>query len=39
MAFMDYLFAPNTAGGQHLVNMTLAVYNAAGEQDYHERPE
>lgn len=29
---VDYLFAPNTAGGQHLVNMTLAVYNAAGEQ-------
>ena len=29
---VDYLFAPNTAGGQHLVNMTLAVYNAAGGQ-------
>ena len=29
---VDYLFAPNTAGGQHLANMTLAVYNAAGEQ-------
>ena len=29
---VDYLFAPNTVGGQHLVNMTLAVYNAAGEQ-------
>ena len=29
---VDYLFAPNTVGGQHLVNMTLAVYNAAGGQ-------
>ena len=29
---VDYLFAPNTAGGQHLANMTLAVYNAAGGQ-------
>lgn len=29
---VDYLFAPNTAGGQNLVNMTLAVYNAAGGQ-------
>ena len=29
---VDYLFAPNTAGGQHLANMTLAIYNAAGEQ-------
>lgn len=29
---VDYLFAPNTAGGQHLVNMTLVVYNAAGGQ-------
>lgn len=29
---VDYLFAPNTAGGQHLVNMTLAVYNTAGGQ-------
>ena len=29
---VDYLFSPNTAGGQHLVNMTLAVYNAAGGQ-------
>lgn len=29
---VDYLFAPNTAGGQHLVNMTLAVYNATGGQ-------
>lgn len=29
---VDYLFAPNTAGEQHLVNMTLAVYNAAGGQ-------
>ena len=29
---VDYLFAPNTAGGQHLANMTLAIYNAAGGQ-------
>lgn len=29
---VDYLFAPNTVGGQHLANMTLAVYNAAGGQ-------
>lgn len=29
---VDYLFAPKTAGEQHLVNMTLAVNSADGKQ-------